>query len=56
MTTGKEDEAPARALFLPSRRAWILFAALGLASLGTALFLIHAKDPRQPQVLDANDH
>ncbi|HEV7462992.1 MAG TPA: hypothetical protein VGN85_03665 [Methyloceanibacter sp.] len=39
MTTGKEDEAPARALFLPSRRAWILFAALGLASLGTALFL-----------------
>ena len=39
MTIEKEDEAPARALFVPSRRAWILFAALGLVALGAALFL-----------------
>jgi|ERR1700674_2355013 hypothetical protein len=39
MTIDKEDEAPARALIVPSMRAWILFAALGLAALGAALFL-----------------
>jgi hypothetical protein len=39
MTSEKEDEAPGRALFLPSRRAWTLFAVLGLAALGAALFL-----------------
>ena len=39
MTIEKEGEASARALFLPSRRAWILFIALGLASLSAALFL-----------------
>ena len=39
MTIGKEDEAPARALIVRSRRVWILFAALGLVALGAALFL-----------------
>ena len=39
MTIDKEDEAPARALIVPSRRVWILFAALGLVALGAALFL-----------------
>ena len=39
MTIDKEEEAPARALIVPSMRAWILFAALGLVALGAALFL-----------------
>jgi hypothetical protein len=37
--TEPEDQAAARVLFLPTRRAAALLAALGLAALSTALFL-----------------
>jgi hypothetical protein len=39
MTIENEGRAGARELFLPSKRVWALFAALGLAALVAALFL-----------------
>jgi hypothetical protein len=39
MSTDQDAEAPAPKLFLPSRRAAAILAGLGVAALGTALYL-----------------
>jgi hypothetical protein len=39
MSTDQDAEAPGPKLFLPSRRAAAILAGLGLAALGTALYL-----------------